>query len=76
MVYNTGYTTEAVQSLRHSHRYEFNTVAGSPDIAGLPADVGGGANLPKRPHTHSPHLFGSLDSSLTPHSMGVSLVSR
>ena len=26
MAYNTGYTAEAVKSLRHSHRFEFNTV--------------------------------------------------
>ena len=72
MAYNTSYTTEAVQSLRHSQGF-VNTVAESPIIGGLPADGDGVANVPKRPCTHSPPLFGSPDSTPTPHSLGLSL---
>ena len=74
MAYNTSYTTEAVQSLRHSHGV-VNTVAESPNI-GLPTDGDGDAylpNVPKRSRTHSPPLFGSPDFSPTPHSLGLSL---
>ena len=72
MAYNTSFTAEAVQLQRHSHGF-MNTVAESPIIGGRPADGDGGTNLPKRPRTHSPPLFGSPDSTPNPHSLGLSL---